>query len=313
MCIRDRYWKVDLNILVHAKVGGAIIATQSTVTIIKSRFEGNSAEIGGAIFANDGSKITIINSTFKDNYAVCATDLAETCFQIGGVLHSESVFISTSSLNHINQSQVIVVDSEFSSNNALYGGVMSLFNTEVSFTSSKFFNNSAGVFCGVNQEQAVTNETVVCLNKTEDGSAQWSGGVLFLAHSSTADIDRSQFYYNTAFSDGGVLYVTIQSAVTINNSEFWNNTVLDGSGGVIYLVNISKAAITNKSWFYKNAAYNSGAGGVLAAFMQSSVTIHDSDFWSNWGQFAGGVFYVHDVIMTIQSSLTMLYTIKEVS
>ena len=49
----------------HAYVGGAIIANQSNLTIIKSNFEGNSAEIGGAIFAAVNSNITIISILSK--------------------------------------------------------------------------------------------------------------------------------------------------------------------------------------------------------------------------------------------------------
>ena len=48
--------------LIKARAGGAILSTKSSVTIIESVFEGNSAEAGGAIFCTLQASITIINS-----------------------------------------------------------------------------------------------------------------------------------------------------------------------------------------------------------------------------------------------------------
>ena len=292
------YWKqnIDANISVYSYIGGAVIANKSNIVIARSQFEGNSAKVGGAIFAELGSNITIINSTFVKNDATCnAYDLAEICF--GGVLHSESGLIS-------DQTQLTVVDSEFSGNSALYGGVVSTYSGTVNCTSCNFSNNWAGVYSNISQPCIWTlmNITAACFGEMKHNPALWSGGVLFLMNGSTSAIEKSQFYNNTAIKNGGALHVSVQSAVTISNCEFLDNKAL-GSGGVIYLSDASKVNIGNKSMFHNNiAAYIDGQGGVLAAFIQSSVIICDSEFWSNVGLYAGGVLYLHNVSVSIDNS-----------
>ena len=51
--------KFNVEITANASCGGAVIATQSNMTITYSKFERNSAKIGGAIvlFAHKRSKI----------------------------------------------------------------------------------------------------------------------------------------------------------------------------------------------------------------------------------------------------------------
>ena len=80
-------WKDNDNIAVSATAGGAIVSTHSNVIINGSVFEGNSAQAGGAIFAEQQSNITIINSTFMGNQA---TDIQsyQYCYFGGGVLYS---------------------------------------------------------------------------------------------------------------------------------------------------------------------------------------------------------------------------------
>ena len=73
----------------HAHVGGAIIASQSNVTIIRSDFIGNGAEIGGAIFAMHGSDIAILNSRFVGN---SAANCSNAQVRFGGVVYAENAY-----------------------------------------------------------------------------------------------------------------------------------------------------------------------------------------------------------------------------
>ena len=59
-------------------IGGAIIATNSTVDISRSTFEDNAADYGGAIFAEQGSIINLSSNVFVSNNA----------YWVGGVLAS---------------------------------------------------------------------------------------------------------------------------------------------------------------------------------------------------------------------------------
>ena len=64
------YWYENINAL----AGGAILSTRSNINITESWFEGNHAQVGGAIFSEFQSNITITNSTFIGNFAESQLD-----------------------------------------------------------------------------------------------------------------------------------------------------------------------------------------------------------------------------------------------
>ena len=101
-------------------IGGAIIAINSTVDISRSRFEGNRADIGGAIFAEQDSIITSNGSVFVSNSATNGG---------GGVLYSSS-------------STITIEESEFYGNNATNrGGILYSDYSNITIASSNFTNN----------------------------------------------------------------------------------------------------------------------------------------------------------------------------
>ena len=73
-------------------VGGAIVATNSTIDISQSKFEYNRADIGGAIFAEQFSIIRISDSLFINNTATL----------LGGVLGSDcsTIAVRASEFQH---------------------------------------------------------------------------------------------------------------------------------------------------------------------------------------------------------------------
>ena len=74
-------------------MGGAIIATHSNIMISKSTFEDNIAEQGGAIYSEEGSTFTIMNSTFVDNHALCQRRMTGRCN--GGTIYAEGSTINS--------------------------------------------------------------------------------------------------------------------------------------------------------------------------------------------------------------------------
>ena len=80
---------IEMKTEVSATAGGAIVSAHSNVTIIGSVFGGNSAQAGGATFAELQSNITIINSTFVGNQAT-SLQSHQLCYAGGGVLYSNS-------------------------------------------------------------------------------------------------------------------------------------------------------------------------------------------------------------------------------
>ena len=104
----------------YAFLGGAIIATNSTVDISQGKFEDNRADLGGVLISIH-SNITIEISEFHNNSAT---------YQ-GGVLYS---YYST----------ITIETSKFHSNSATFqGGVLSSLFSTITIETSKFHSNSA--------------------------------------------------------------------------------------------------------------------------------------------------------------------------
>jgi hypothetical protein len=153
----------------YARVGGAIIANQSSITVIRSEFLGNGADIGGAIFATQGSDIILNNSSFIGNSAVNCS--AETCF--GGVLYIEDGIHDT--LTNLKTTTVVIAESEFSENTATNGGVLTAVNSTVKIVLSHVYNNMAEIF----------------------------GGAMYMYTGSVLKMSHTELHRNQAFKKGG--------------------------------------------------------------------------------------------------------------
>ena len=117
-------------------VGGAIIATHSNIMISKSTFEDNIAEQGGAIYSEEGSTFTIMNSTFVDNHALCQRRMTGRCN--GGTIYAEGSTINSNN-NHFNGNSA---DRD--------GGVMwADWSSTINSINDHFNGNSAGKDGGV--------------------------------------------------------------------------------------------------------------------------------------------------------------------
>ena len=271
------------DITVDVTAGGAIVSTHSNVTIIDSVFEGNSAQAGGAIFAQLQSNITIINSTFVGNQAT-SLQSHQYCYAGGGVLYCDS------------GSSIIVNSSTFERNTAHWlGGVMTtgLHGTvTITITNSDFVSNTAGYLGGVLSSADNSSITITNSNFTEN-SANYDGGVLYMprADNSSITITNSNFTENSANS-GGVLdmYSADNSSITITNSNFTENSA-NRDGGVLYMSRADNSSITiTNSNFTENSA---NSGGVLDMYSadNSSITITNSNFTENSANRGGGVLH----------------------
>ena len=282
---------------VYAYVGGAIIATQSNVTVINSKFVGNNAEIGGAIFATLDSSIVVINSTFVGN---TVTNRSKDMFCYGGVLYSESGFFKTT--------QVAAGGCEFSNNTATYGVVFTALNCTVNVASSKFDNNIAEERGGVMWIQSGAVMTISDSEIANNTAQMNGGGVMYMRDSSSVIINMSQVYNNSALMSGGVVDTYKQCSVTIYGSIFWNNTAQQ-FGGAIAMSGASKINIS-ESQFNGMSAKVGGVVFITADKLslgddmkqRAFVTIYCSQFWNNRVALYGGVIDVHNARVIVCKS-----------
>ena len=286
-------------------VGGALIATNSTINIIQNRFEGYEANFGGAIFAEQRSTIEMSGNAFVNNNAI----------HHGGVLYSNSstVTIRASEFHENNAarwggvmysySSIITIEAnKFHFNSANWGGALDSYNSTITIEASEFHNNSATRGGGVlySSSDTITIEA----SEFNDNSARW-GGVISYNSFSTITLKASKFYNNSAINSGGVLYSS-SSAITIEASEFHNSRAR--WGGVLISYNSTSIITLKANKFYNNSANSSGGvmdsnnctiiveanefhnnsatwGGVLDS-SSSNITINASEFRDNsatWG------------------------------
>ena len=279
---------------VYALVGGALIVAQSNVNITDSIFEENTAEVGGAIFSEGYSDITVSNCTFKGNRASYPHKL---CF--GGAIYSESspdisTHTSLSPITHL-----VIANAEFINNTACNeGGAIVAFHISMDIQKCKLIQNSAHSGGAVMVEDATLtiydSQFEYNMAESKKGETILAGGKTII-NNTVSHLDRS-----TA-EQGGVLFATRQSNVIITDSEF-NNNIAQTAGGVAGVTIACNVSIIGCQFSNNTAAAEEG--GVLAVDAHSVMTIHDSEFYNNTAHFtAGAISIYHNSYLIIVDSL----------
>lgn len=299
-------WSVAIS---HEKdrVGGAVFITKSNILILNSTFGRNSAEVGGVIYGEQLSNITIDRSVFFENSVMC-TDSWKECF--GGVLGVEG------------GTNLIIQNSSFYGNKAIgkygNGGVLTAIESTVTIKNSSFTNNNAansgGVFIA-QQSNFVIDATNFTNNRGDyggvfflsasnatihgatfvSGRAQSRGGVVF-AQTSILNISGIICAQNYAHEEAGVFYL-IRTWLTIHGSKFYSNSA--GYGGVMSIQGPSAQLDIERSKFANNTAYQNGG---IICLEKSVLTITHSDFVNSIAFRHGGVLYTSNASVAIQDS-----------
>ena len=304
-------------------IGGAIIATNSTIVISQNKFECNGADIGGAIFAEQNSVIIMSDNVVINNSAN----------QCGGALHSSSSLIIIEESQFLNNSAtdgggvldsssstLKIAASKFIGNSATNGGVLhSSSSTSIIIKSSEFQHNSAtfggGVMdssgspiimegygnsataCGGVLQHSSSDTITIEACDFHHNSANYIGGVL-RSTSSSITIVASEFQYNSATIGGGVL-LSINDTMTIEACKFHNNSVSAGDGGGVLHSSFSITITIKASEFHNNSVTNDG--GVLYLFFSYNIIIEVCEFYNNSASMGGVANYVSSFI-TIERS-----------
>ena len=250
-------------------VGGAIIATNSTVDISQSRFEDNRADAGGAIFAEQNSIINMSGIVFISNKANTE----------GGVLCSICSIIT-------------IRVSEFQDNNASrFGGVLYSWSSTMTIKASEFYDNSASSG-GVLASDG--SNIIIEASEFRDNNATGSGGVLY---STSSNITAAGVYFTNNVSPiGAIIYAIFRSTIQYNNFLFINSNKAHRYA-VIYLSD--SEFIGNHSLIF----YTSNLGSLVA--FNSNITFTGNTIFINNqpSQTISGDFQEGGAITLIQSNV----------
>ena len=260
---------------------------KSQVTISDSSFTNNTGDVGGILWAENDSSITIGSDTiFANNLA---TDL-------GGVFYIDSnTFLSLES-------------ATFTGNEAeTEGGAIYAFGAQVEATNTSFLNSRApntGAVWLSDSYANFNNCSFIGNTATHNNS-----GTISAVHESKVNISDCYFANNKALNPdnhdglsggaGATLNVNI-SSVHITNSTFLNNSA--DSGGCGYVSHNSSLYITGNTVFQDN---NAKYGGVFTIRNCSQIHINtDLDlmcdnesmviFTANYAEYGGALNIIED-------------------
>ena len=281
-------------------VGGAVYCFNCTVTISESYFEGNNAQLGGAIFGTEYSIVTIINSTFFGS--ITNNDVIIQC--------GESIYAGTG--------VTVNIESSFFTKNDR-GEVMHLCNgdnhSKVNIVSSLFFNNSAGVILaaikdGCHCSGQPRKVTTVSVNITASNFTSNQGIVVHLIMDSDVYMDIHNNYYYADLNASNVNIVSSHfdsnsgKAVLLASSEpsMWipvktksdfvniEKSVFTNNEGIVVYMNTQNDPSTMNIVF-SQFCNNSGGPVIFAKSnmedgseqLSTSINIASSNFTDNFG------------------------------
>ena len=253
--------------------GGAIRSTHSSLAIDQCIFESNTAELGGAIFGEFYSNITIHNSLFVKNYATTFRPHVKSC---GGAMYLDT------------QSYVEVHRTSFTNNRAGdphmelgNGGVLgaesgSILNITHCNLTHNFAHNGVVVYARLATVRIVNS----LLKENHFSPYAGLGGVLF------AEEAMIHFELSTISDSDGAIHLK-NVTMFARECKFLRNGHLQYAGGAIWASGTKLSSIQNH--FIKNRA--TVYGGALYCY-DCTVEMVANEFIRNCALYFGGGVYL---------------------
>ena len=203
-------------------------------------------------------------------------------------------------------SEILVDHSSFSDNN---GAIASTNVRRMIIYGCNFTNNKGSLrTVEINGDRrGVIRDTVtidMCIFNNNKRGAVYCYNVVSLS------VNRSTFNNNTSNTQEGVIYFSGRDTnVTLSHSVFSNNSAL--SCGVVSSRGLkneipsemySVQVVVLSNIFKSNTATGQDLGGGVGCFLNSKVSVVDSEFSHNSANFYGGVFHVKGSVLAIQES-----------
>ena len=249
--------------------GGVIHTYNSTITLIGSTFQNNYGYCGGALFTTN-SILTLINNVFRNNNG-----------RLGGVVCVYS------------NSTLTLTANTFQNNMGSYGGAIYIrTNSTITFTGNTFQNNIAknaggALFVSTNCIITLTENTFNKNLAKNSVGGSGLGGALYVHGNSTITLTENRFQNNTA-QTGGALFVYENSILILTKNTLHNNSA-NVAGGAINVDQNATLTLT-MNILQNNSA--DGVGGALCVDRNSNITLIKNIFRNNLAEF-GGALHIH--------------------
>ncbi len=271
--------------------GGVLHGANSTVMIEDSNFSGNQSAYQGAGCKLEDSNATISNSFFNSHGAGSN----------GGVIHvsnaelkvRESIF----SLNYSDywggvilaeRAVIEISDSSLFENNASTGGTIHCSDSNLTILDSNFSENQsvyaggsiASVNSNIHANRGIFSKNLVTSNNG-GGSINGQYGSIVLS--------QCTFDQNQAPLDGGAIYAQNMELNT-TNCTFTNNRSTSNNGGGA--INAKYVVFHDLNGSYSDNSAASSGGAIDA--LSSSGSMLFSQFSGNHSDYSGGAIYAED-------------------
>ncbi|MGB7538303.1 MAG: choice-of-anchor Q domain-containing protein, partial [Anaerolineales bacterium] len=280
--------------------GGGIFSSDGSLIVNRSTFDGNAAELGGAIAiqesaeAQGGIGVIISGSTFHDNRAgkeggAILAEGEKTLFSISGSDFTENSAADRAGAIQIRDSVLDLVASSFTGNTSgACGAVENAQGSDLTVSHTDFTGNSTTGSGGGLCHTGRTMEVNGSLFQSNQATAGWGGGIYIEAP--LTEIKKSTFSENTAYKGGGLYAGNLPGAenalfivVNIRQSTFYAN---QATGGVI-----------------EENPWNPAGGGI--GFGGKILIIDQSTIWLNRSLKGAGVYALKGDVAIMNSTISM--------
>ena len=287
----------------------AITSLSSNLTITGSRFEGGTADRGGAIYASDSSNLNLIASVFIANRATWK----------GGAISANSSYISLKRTVYVNNSCRLkggALHFERGCKVEIFGGNRSEavnLSTILAVTTSStqiFLNNTAsnggGIFSS-DSEMLFTGQRILF----EGNKARYSngGGMHIEGYSLlkqrnvpnlVSEATELYFHGNKASDGGGAIYTDTSSIILGEaGSYYFIDNEAHKRGGAIYSADVGNITIMGESYFAYNRVLSAsefeGDGSAVAVRFGNFSLVGTATFNGNWAARSGTIVLIDSV------------------
>jgi len=253
--------------------GGAIYISAAKPTVRGCTFDGCTADIGGAIYAQASASLSIIACTFVDNTAIDGGAVYALSY-VGSIQHCtfmDNTATNGGALSLVFPTEIpVVLGCLFRDNTADKGGAIYYSNTETSIEDCTFFGNTAATGGGIHFVNNYNDPQITrCSFVANSG-----GGIYNLM--GTPDVSRCVFAFDetsAGFTCAHPLHEpTITQCVVFGNAggdslcgihteNLFEDPLLCGlSTGDLTLCENSKCIAANNDWSVDIGAHESACG-----------------------------------------------------